>query len=188
MIPFLIFNSVSTKVAQSVNFSKPLLAYPSVTWADAIIARFVLNFLTEVLVAYIIFAGLLMLFETRVIIDLPTVALSLFLSGFLALGVGTLNCFLFTQFPVWQRAWGILMRPMFILACVLFLFETIPQPYRDWLWWNPLVHVVALARRGFYPSYDAPYASVVFVCAVSAVLLVIGLVFLSKYHRDLINN
>ena len=31
LVPFLFYNEISTKVAQSINFSRPLLAYPSVT-------------------------------------------------------------------------------------------------------------------------------------------------------------
>ena len=43
LIPFLTFNDVSTKVAQSINYSRQLLTYPCVTFVDAIVARFLLN-------------------------------------------------------------------------------------------------------------------------------------------------
>jgi capsular polysaccharide transport system permease protein len=186
MIPFIMFNDVSGKVAHSLLFSKPLLAYPSVTFVDAILARFLLNMMTQIMVAYIIFTGILLVFETRVIIDVPTIGLGLGMSGVLALGVGTLNCYLITAFPVWQRVWSIAMRPMFILSCVMFLYGSIPQPYRDWLWYNPVVHVVGMTRSGFYASYDASYVSVPYVLGFSAVCLVLGLVLLRRYHRDIL--
>ena len=76
---------------------------------------------------------------------------------------------------------------MFIVSCVIFLFDTVPQPYRDWLWWNPLIHPIGLIRRGFYATYDANYVSFIYVFAVAAVTLAAGLLLLRRYHRDIIN-
>ncbi|MDZ4393503.1 ABC transporter permease [Cypionkella sp.] len=188
MIPFVTFSSVSAKLAQAINFSKPLLAYPSVTFLDAILARFILNMLTEIMVAYLVFTGILLIFETRVLIDLPIIAEALLLAGALALGVGTLNCFLFTRFPIWQQAWSILMRPMFIISCVFMIYNNLPEFLRGWLWYNPLVHIVGLMRRGFYSSYDAPYVSQGYVLGFSAVCLVLGLIFLRRYQYELLHN
>lgn len=183
MIPFTIFTDISGKVAQALNFSRPLLAYPSVTFIDAILGRFIINMLTELMVAYLIFAGILLFFETRVILDLPRIGLSALLSGLLGLGVGTLNCFLFTRFPIWQQVWSILMRPMVIISCTFLLFGTIPQPFRDYLWYNPVVHVVGLMRAGFYANYDASYVSVPYVLGFSGVCMVMGLILLRRYHH-----
>jgi capsular polysaccharide transport system permease protein len=187
MMPFLTFTGIAGKVAQSLTFSKQLLAYPGVTWADAIIARFLLNALTEAMVCYLVFSGIMLFEDTRVIVDLPVVGLSLLMSAALALGMGTLNCFLFTRFPLWQRAWSVLMRPMFLISGVMFLYQTVPEPMRDALWYNPLVHVVGMMRHGFYATYDAEYVSPLYIFAISGVLLLTGAVFLRRYHRDLLN-
>lgn len=186
MVPFLMFVDISGKIALALLFSRPLLVYPAVTYVDALLARFLTNALTQLLVAYIILAGIMMTMETRVIPDYRIIAQAFGLTALLALGIGTLNAFLFTMLPIWQRTWSILMRPMFLLSCIFFLFEAIPQPYRDWLWWNPLVHLIGLMRRGFYPSYDAPYVSVEYVAGIALGCMVIGLVFLRRYHRDLL--
>lgn len=188
MMPFLLFTGVQSKVALALMYSKQLLAYPTVTFVDAILARFILNMITELLVAYIVLAGSLLLFENRVHADLPTIALAFGLTGFLALGIGTLNCFLFSRFPPMQQAWSIIMRPMFIISGVFILFETLPEPYASWLWWNPLVHLIGLMRRGFYNTYDASYVSVTYLCIVSLGCMALGLVFLRRYYRDFLNN
>jgi len=187
VVPFLMYMGISGRVSMSIIFSRPLLAYPSVTFMDALLARFVLNFLTEVMVAYIIFAGILLLFDTRAILDLPSILLSLGLAGALALGLGTLNCYLFTRFPIWQQVWSILMRPVFLVSCVLTVFDSMPRFAREILWYNPLVHLIGLMRRGFYTSYDAPYASPLYVITVSAVCLVMGLILLRRNQYQLLN-
>ena len=54
-LPFVMFNEIANKMATSINFSKPLLAYPAVTLLDALIARFSLAILTNIMVGYIIY-------------------------------------------------------------------------------------------------------------------------------------
>lgn len=187
MIPFVFFTDVTGKLAQAINFSRALLAYPSVTFLDAIIARFILNAATQVMVGYVVLAGLLVSFDTRTVLDPHAIMQSYAMLAILSFGVGTMNCFLMTQFQVWQRIWSVVMRPMFIVSCIFFLFETIPQPYRDYLWFNPLVHVIGTMRRGFYPTYDASYVSPAYVIGLGLALCVIGLLFLRRYHRALID-
>ena len=183
MLPFMTFTSVNAKVAQSLSYSRPLLAYPSVTFVDAILARFVLNYLTELMVVYLVFTGIMLFFDTRVILDFPSLALAFGVLGALALGLGTVNCFLTTAFPIWQQVWSILMRPMFILSGVLFIYDDIPEPLRDWIWYNPLIHIIGLTRRGIYASYDASYASPLYVLGVAGVGGLTGLLLLRRYHR-----
>jgi len=188
MVPFLMYTDLSGKVATSLLFSKRLLEYPTVTYVDAMAARFIVNLLTQLMVAYVVFMGILILFETRTAPDLPVIFSAFAMVAVLAIGVGTINCFLFTMFPIWQRAWSVMTRPLFIISCIFFLFESIPQPYRDILWYNPLVHIVGMMRRGFYPSYDATYVEPLYVFGLGLGLWLTGLVFLSRYHRFLLND
>lgn len=184
MLPFLLFIDVSNKVALSLRFSRQLLAYPCVTFLDALLARFLTNMLTQIMVAYIVLAGIMLLFDTRTVLDPTKIVLGFAMAAALAFGVGTLNAFLMTRFELWQRVWSIVTRPLFIISCIFFIFDAIPQPFRDILWWNPLVHVVGQTRSGFYPGYDAPYVSLVYVFGLSTALTAAGLVFLRRYHRD----
>jgi capsular polysaccharide transport system permease protein len=188
LLPFLLFVDVSGKVATALLFSRPLLAYPAVSFLDAILARFALNLAVQGLVAYLILTGILGFTDTRVSPDYPLVLGGFALAAVLALGVGVMNCWLFTRFAVWQRVWSIVMRPMFIVSCIFFVFDAIPQPWRDMLWFNPLVHAVGLVRRGVYAGYDAPYVSVAYVVGLALVLGCLGLIFLRRHHRDLLND
>jgi capsular polysaccharide transport system permease protein len=80
------------------------------------------------------------------------------------------------------------MRPMFLISGVFLLFETVPEPYSNWLWYNPLIHVIGLARRGFYDTYDATYVSQAYVLGVSLVCAALGLLLVWREHRELLNN
>jgi capsular polysaccharide transport system permease protein len=181
-----LFMQISTRTAQSINFSKPLLFYPAVRYTDPIIARFLLNFLTQLLVIYIIVYGILLIYDMRVIFNMPQIALAVGLTGLLALGIGTLNCFLFSLYPILQNVWSIVTRPLVLVSTIFFTFENIPRGYQDIAWWNPLVHVIGLMRRGFYASYEADWASPFYVGLVGGGSLVVGLALLHRYHRKLL--
>ena len=188
IVPFLFYNDLANKIGNAIQYSKSLLVYPSVTFVDAILARFLLNAMTQMMVAYIVLTFIIFGLGAPVSISVGRIALGFAMAMALGLGVGTLNCFLFSMYPLWRQIWSIFTRPLFFISGVLFLHESVPEPYRTWLEWNPLVHVVGAVRSGFYARYDAPYVDPVFVFGLSLLLLVTGLIFLRRYHTDILNN
>lgn len=188
IVPFFMFNDLSGKIGTAIMYSKSLLVYPSVTFLDAIVARFLLNGMTQLMVAYIVLSFIIIVLDAPVSMDFGRILLGFSMAMMLGLGMGTLNCFLFSMYPLWQRVWSIITRPLFFISGVIFLYDTIPEPYRGWLWWNPLVHVVGAVRSGFYARYDANYVSPLYVFTFASVTFVVGLVFLRRYHRDILHN
>ncbi|WP_377387181.1 ABC transporter permease [Rhodobacter lacus] len=187
MLPFLAYMDIGQKSAMAVRFSKSLLFYPGVTFIDAIAARFFVNVLTQIMVAVCIFSLIIILFDVHTILDLPAIILSFAMAFALGLGVGTLNCYLLATYPLWERIWAVLNRPLFIISCIFFLYESIPNPYRGYLWWNPLVHIIGEARKGFYATYDGAFISPLYVFSVSGICFALGLLLLRRYHRDIVN-
>ncbi|TRD15446.1 ABC transporter permease [Palleronia caenipelagi] len=188
LLPFMMYSDVALKLGQSIRFSRQLLFYPAVTYADAIVARFLLNTLTHLMVFYIIMTGLMWFYDTRNILDYAAILNALGMAMVVGLGVGTLNCFLLTRFGLWERIWAIVNRPMFLMSGIFFLYDNLPEPFRSYLWLNPLIHVTGEMRRGFYASYDATYVSHTYVYGFGLTALCIGFIFLSRYHRVLLNN
>jgi capsular polysaccharide transport system permease protein len=188
LLPFLAFTDITGKLAQALNFSRPLFAYPAVGVFDAVLARFLLAVLTQVAVASLLLGGLLFLGETRAAPDIAILAQAAGLLAVLALGIGALNCLLIGLVPLWQRIWSIAMRPMFLVSGVFFTFESVPLPWRDLLWWNPLVHVVGHVRHGVYPGYDAGYVSPVFVLALGLGTALLAGIGLMRWHRDILSD
>ena len=186
ILPFMMFNSVCNRVSTALLFSKSLLAYPAVTFLDALLARFVVNAVTQMMVAYVVFGGILLIYDTRTLPAPLLIAQSLALSALLALGIGTLNAYLIARFAAWQMIWSILTRPLFLISGIFFLFNAMPEAVQDYIWFNPLIHVVGIMRAGFYPTYDAGYVSVIFVLLVSSVTFAAGLLLLRPAHRDLL--
>lgn len=187
-LPFMLYNDVSNKIAQSIKFSKPLLFYPPVTFMHAILGRFLLNVVTHVLVFLIISTAICTLYDYRAPLNYTAMISALIMASALALGVGTLNCYASTRFPAWDRAWAILNRPAFIVSGIFFTLSSVPEPFQSYLLLNPLIHVVGEMRAGFYPTYDSYYVSYIFVYLFAICCFLLGLILLNRFHRVLINN
>ncbi len=187
LVPFLIYTDISGKLSQAINFSLPLLSYPRVTLADAVLARAMLGIITQTLVFCLVLGGLITSIGTPGRLDYGAVSLAVLLVFALGFGIGTINCFLVTLFPVWQRIWSIINRPMFLLSCIVFTFDSIPMPYRDWLWFNPIVHIVGLTRRGLFFGYAGEHVSVLYVLFLSLSLCAAGFFLIWRFRDRLLN-
>lgn len=186
-MPFDLYQTLSNTVARAINFSKPLLQYPAVTWLDAVLARLLLNSLTGILITTLLLASILAVTDSRTLVDLPPLVEAMALTMLLGLGVGMLNCALMGLYPLWDMIWSIVTKPLFIASGVIFLYDDMPLPAQNILWYNPLIHITGLMRTGFYPTYTAAYVSHVYVLVISLILLAMGLILMGRYHRDILN-
>lgn len=182
-----IYNQMMQKVGRALVYSKAMLAYPRVTWLDAILARFALNTLTLLTVFCIVISAILLWIDTRTVITIRPILLGLGMCTLFGLGVGMVNCLLTGLFPVWGIIWKILSRPMFIASGVIFIYEDMPSAVQNILWWNPILHGTGLVRSGFYPTYYASYVSLEYIFGVTLVLIATGLLFLGTYHGKVLN-
>jgi capsular polysaccharide transport system permease protein len=187
-LPLKLFMQVSNMVARAISFSRPLLQYPTVTWVDAVLARFLLNVLTELLVAVIVLGGIFLVIDTHAVIRIGPIFASIGLIVVLALGVGVLNVVPFGLFPAWERLWSIATRPLVLASGLFYIYEDLPQTAQEILWFNPLMHLTGLLRSGFYPMYEAAYASPVYVLLFGLVPLFFGVLMLSRFHLDLLQD
>ena len=187
LLPFMIYTDIAMKVSESIRFSRQLLFYPKVTFLDAILARFILNFTVQIIVAIVIFTGIYTIYGLHNALHFPSILASVILAGALGLGIGTMNCFMISYYPTWLRVWAIFNRPLFLVSCVFFIPESLSVNLREYLYWNPLVHIVGEMRTGFYSRYTGDYVSWLYVLAISGIAFLVGIIFLSRYHRDILN-
>ena len=186
-LPFMLYSDLAQKIGVALRFSRPLLAYPAITWWDALLARFILNTLTHLMVFALVISGIILMSGLPVLLDMPSLLLGFFLAAVLGFGIGALNAFLFEMFPIWERIWSILNRPLFILSGVLFLPEAIPMPFSNWLWFNPLTHVISFVRSGIYSTYKTESFDPLYPLGIALFSLVLALVFLGRHARRLLS-
>lgn len=98
VLPFQLYNALSNNVARALNFSRSLLFYPAVTWVDAVVARFLLTLLTDVLVMLLLFLVFVTVADVTLFLEVGPIITAIALTAVLGLGVGLVNCVLFGFF------------------------------------------------------------------------------------------
>jgi capsular polysaccharide transport system permease protein len=185
LIPFFFYNMISSQIASALQYSKALLSYPVMTFVDAITARFLLNGLTQLFIMVIIMTGIINVYDLKPILNWPVLFMATAMLLAVTISVGTLNCFLFTMFPVWQNIWSVLTRPMFLISGIFFLPENLPPKAREIFLYNPVAHIISEYRNGFFATYDANYVSPIYVFTTSIVIGLFGILLLLRNYKDL---
>lgn len=180
------FRVVSQMVGTSLSFSRALLEYPGVSWIHTVIARFVLNAVMGTLVIVLILGGIVTYEGLSLSYDWPKLAAGVGLTMLLALGMGCLNCVLFLRFEVWSNLWALTTAPLMIVSGVILLYEDMPRFAQQILWYNPVLHVTGILRDGLYSTYNPTYTSTLYVVYFALIPMVLGLLLLRAYHRELL--
>ena len=187
-VPFHTYMETVNNTSGSIHVNRPLMEFPMVTPLDMVFARFLLSILTLIIVAAIVFTGAALILDTPIRVELAPFLSALGLAATLGLAVGTLNAVVFQFIPVWQQIWNIINRPLFIISGVFFTYDSMPEHLQAILWWNPLIHVIGLFRRAFYPIYDAEYVSVFYVLGVAGAAFLIGAALMARHRTFLVEN
>ncbi len=186
LLPFAFFVGIGNQVAASLQFSKSLLSYPVMTFPDAILARFLLNGLTQLLILTLITAGIIGFYDLKPIFDWPQIFLGVAMLVALTMSIGLLNCYLFNVFPVWQQVWSVITRPLFIASGIFFVPESLPAQMREYFMLNPLAHVISQFRNGYYATYEGVYVSPLYVFTISIIVGSLGLLLLLRNYKDIL--
>lgn len=186
-LPFMAFIELTTKIGQAIRYSRPLLSYPSISYFDALLSRLVLNLMTDILVFILLVGGIHIIFDLPADLDGARLLNGLVMLIMLVFGIGSLNCYLFSRFPLWERIWAILTRPLFFVSGVFFVPDFMTEGFRNFLMINPLTHIICELRAGIYPIYQAEFVSPLYVYAIGLIFTCFGLLLLKRHYRFLLS-
>jgi capsular polysaccharide transport system permease protein len=156
----------------AVTSNGALLQLPPVKPFDAILARGILEFATDVVVAVLILAGFATIGISAMPDDLGGAATALVVTAGLGCGVGFVNAVLQTTLRSWDRVWNNVTRLLYFFSGIFYVPGMMPDWARDILAWNPLLHAIDWFRIAFFASYEPHWLDrrYLVVCAVLAVL------------------
>lgn len=180
-IGFQFYQGMAGYLNSAVTSNRPLLSYPNVAPIDTIFARYILQLGTTAVVGFCVFGLIGLSLRASLTIDWPFIIEAAFAASILALGNALANNVLFVKYPLYEKFYSIVTRPLFMVSGVFFLPDALPHPAREVILLNPLVHVVMLFRRGFYPEYRAIGFDAGYLYSVTFSLLFVGfLIFTSS--------
>ncbi|TCN17290.1 ABC transporter permease [Sinorhizobium americanum] len=184
-LPFTFYQRMSSFMAGTMKANKALLSYPVVSPFDAIVSRFILQLMTDALVSVLILLLIIELGGISQPMDFAGMVEAAGAAAVLGLGIGTINIVMFARYPIYEQIFGIINRPIFMISGVFFLPETMPSPFRDYLLYNPLAHIIMWFRSSIYPEYRADGLDKGYVLEFALICFVVGLALLSASMREI---
>jgi capsular polysaccharide transport system permease protein len=153
------FRNVYKRTSSGYNSSESLLSFPIVKVFDVFLAKALLEFATWIAVSLLLIGGLIIVGNAalpRSILEMLGAMLILFA---VALGFGTLIGIISQFYPSIRSFLRLPMRLLYFTSGIFFLPDMLPPAARDILWWNPVLHGIAMFREGYYATYDSQMLS-----------------------------
>lgn len=187
LLAFFMFRRTATQAQNAVDSNQALFAYRQVKPADTVLVRAALEGFLMVLVAIILFGGA-GLFGLGIVPADPLAVLEAFFGLWLVgLGFGLMASVAIELVPELGKFLGLAMTPLYFFSGVIFPIAQVPQPYRDWLLLNPVVHGLEAARLGFAPYYHAvPGLSTAYTYSFALLSIFLGLALHVRFAMRLI--
>lgn len=176
LLPFFIFRNLARRLPNAVNSNRGLYAYRQVKPIDALVARAAV----EVGLYSAVYLVALMLLGWLGYHWLPAEPLELMVVSAvlvaLGVGLGILFTVLVHNRPKVETLIGMLFMPLYLLSGVIFPVHNLPPSAREWLLWNPVLHLIDLSRQHFIPTVQAlPGANLEYPAAFTLVVFALGL-------------
>ncbi len=187
LLAYFMFQRASRQAMNAVGSNQALFVYRQVLPVDTVLVRAGLEGAVMVVVTMLMLAGGA-LFGLGVVPADPLLVLGA-LAGMwlLGLGLGLCSSVVAELSPEGGRLLLMLMRPLYMLSGVVFPIAMVPQPYRDWLALNPLVHGLDAVRLGFAPYYhEIPGLDLWYLYEWAMVLVLLGLMLQVALARRMV--
>jgi capsular polysaccharide transport system permease protein len=170
----------------AVEANKALFGYRQVKPADAVLVRAGLEGFLMLVVAVIVLIGSGLVGLAVVPDDPLYVLIAVF--GLWLLGVSFALTASVANELIPELGWliGMSLVPLYFASGLIFPIAQIPQPYRDWLLLNPIVHGLEAVRLGFASGYHAlPETSLVYLYIYALAAVFFGLALHVRFARRL---
>lgn len=189
ILPFFMFRSGVTQALSATQSNQGLFSYRPVKPIDALLARNLLEFLLK-FIAYIFFSLVFLWFGYNIsfehipellfywgLLFIFTVAFSLI---FMVIGDFSkeIGKFLSVGFLI-----------LYLLSGILYSIHIIPAQYREYLLWNPLIHIIELMRHAVAPNYElvSGINLTYFILWIIGTMF-IGLVLYKRFERRMVKS
>lgn len=171
---YILFTNTISNVQNAVEANRSLLQIPIIKQTDVLMARAILELLTEITVAAIMLAAFSAYGLDATPHDILTCASAVLSVWFLATGIGALNGVMSHFFRSWEHVFGAVVRSMYFTSGIFLSPIEMPDWVRRFLEWNPLLQGIEWFRSGFYSSYDPNWLNPDYLIGCAMISLAAG--------------
>lgn len=187
VLAFSMFSRTAGQGARAVAASRALFSYPQIRSFDPVVVQAALEGFLMVLVSIALLAGATLIEYDVVPADPLAVLEALFGMWLTGLGYGLVHSAAKPLSRVADWCMSKVSRPLFILSGVIIpITMVVPYPYREWLFYNPLVHGLESMRFAFAPYYKlAPEVNLAYLYGWALCLVFLGTGLHARYGARL---
>ncbi|HRI16967.1 MAG TPA: ABC transporter permease [Burkholderiaceae bacterium] len=182
LMPFFLFRSLSQRLTESIESNRGLFSYRQVKPLDTVVGRAIVE--SVIWIAVLVFTLAILLWLG--LHALPRRPLEFFGVAVVTALLGCALGLLMAVTTQGQRRLRFVIRmlyvPLYISSGVIWNVNKLPPGWFDWLTWNPMMHLVDLARNAFEPLHQV-HAGLGWRYPVSATLVLMAAAF-AMYRRD----
>jgi capsular polysaccharide transport system permease protein len=188
IIPFLLFKNIALKGMEAVNANKALFAYRQIKPVDTVLARAISETALMSCVYILIVFALGFWGGHDVLIARPILFMSMFFLGvLLSLGLALIFCVVGEAIPELKNLIKLGYMPLYFLSGVIMPLWVIPPIFRDYLLWNPYVHIIDGIREATFSYYpQVPGIDFQYAACVTIVILFAGVILYRSRHQKLL--
>jgi capsular polysaccharide transport system permease protein len=187
MLPFFIFRNLMRRLPNAVTASRSLFAYRQIKPIDAMLARGIV----ETGLYSGVYVVALMLLGWLGHQWFPEAPLELMAVSFIVVALGTVFGILFAVLvhnrPKVETFIGWISYPLYFASGVIFPLHNLSESVRQWLLFNPVLHLVELSRAYFITNYQRlPGVNLVYPLAWTLVVAALALSLYRINRHDLV--
>jgi capsular polysaccharide transport system permease protein len=175
MMPFITFSYVSRFLIIHMLHNKIVLSFPIFKVTDIIFSGLILETMNIFIVIIIICFSLWLIGVNFIPNDLNQAIIAISVSLLLGLGAGIFNALIGLIFPMWVTGYFLFIIVIWMTSGVLFLPSAMPEAVNQFLYFQPVVHLVEWMREAYYPGYTSPVLDKKFVTGYALFLITAGL-------------
>lgn len=180
---YIMFRGIVNRSDSALTANAPLLYHRMVTIFDIVMARALL----EAAGTFLAYAVLMTLLWSLGLVMPPAHPLYLYAAEGLMFWYALGNSMIIASITFHNRTVERLVHPysyfMIPLSASFYQVEMVPEPYRSWLMWVPLPHIMEMARYGQFRTATLKYCDPWYVVAACVILTWVGLVTMRIYRN-----
>lgn len=175
LLPYHIFVHVSSGMTHAIPGNGSLLQLPLVTKFDVVLARGILEFITDLLVALILLVGFCALGFAGAPDDIWNACLALAAVAGLGCGAGFINAVIGMRFRSWDKIWVQATRILYFASGIFYVPDMMPTWVRHILAWNPVLQAIDWFRSACFSSYEPHWLDRTYLASVAILCVLTGI-------------
>nr|WP_320143358.1 ABC transporter permease [uncultured Cohaesibacter sp.] len=175
VVPFRMYSSVAIKCGSAIDANKALLNFPIVKEIDTVIARAILEIVTFLIILSVILFGMVIFTGAPLPYNILKMGVGLGGLCIFGFGIGVINAVISEKISSWMNTFRLLSTPLLWLSGIFYSLESLPDVFRKFLVWNPIIHGVEYIRLGYFQNYRDSYVDILYLYGLGLILVFIGL-------------